>query len=621
MTFALPLPYEDELLCNNIGRYMELLAVDKPTNAIRALFGRLVFPSADLMCGLGELARQTYDSWGLSSKEIADLYTPLPYYASYATDHARAAAYQAIVGDGETKASLFLGHGKCRVVGPSKFRFCVQCAREDIANYGETYWRRSFQLPGVVVCPTHRLSLRESGAHTRPRSATEWHAGNVPITTLLEDDSTQNTLWNGNPHVLEVARRSIELLACDATKSVPTLSEHYLSLAHAAGLTRPSGIIDGEVLSREIRAMYGEDFLNATRLSVSAVQRLEWPKDMLVRTRASFQPLQHILLGYFLEHCATSVMESGQAQLTARQNFVCPNRYATHGAGHVIERVKVTQTTAGRVGNGYCSCGLKFSFQRCRVGTTEPEILKVIDYGKDWREAARAMRQIGTPFSTIAREMGVSINAATLMVTRKHAREVAVTETHILEWRREWGLLLESVAPLGHQAARELNVSLYERLNKYDATWFRACGRRHRRKPSPAQRRHMVDWVARDKVWSEALRTAAAKLYSSESRSRRVSVAAIIAEADVHEFTRRTIDRLPLCRAALAELAESIEHFTIHRLERAAQYFLDRGESPTTSRLLRRASIKTQMTPLIQATIDRVVDESGAWPLQMCQED
>ena len=62
MTVALPSPYEDELLYNNIGRYMELLAIDKPTNVIRALFGRLVNPSFDMLCALGELARQTHDS-------------------------------------------------------------------------------------------------------------------------------------------------------------------------------------------------------------------------------------------------------------------------------------------------------------------------------------------------------------------------------------------------------------------------------------------------------------------------------------------------------------------------------------------------------------------------------
>ncbi|MGM3412071.1 TnsD family Tn7-like transposition protein [Ralstonia holmesii] len=617
MPIALPLPYEDELLYSVIARYMELLAVDKPTNVVQALFGLLRFPSADLMCGLGELARQTYDSWGLSSKEIADLYTPLPYYASYATDRARKAAYQAIARDGHSRASQLLGQATTRVVGPVNFRFCAQCAREDIANHGEAYWRRSFQLPGVIACPKHRLSLLESSVPTRPRSSTEWHTANTLITASLEDDSKQNSLWNGNLHLLEVARRSIDLLAHDTTESFPAMGEHYLSLARAAGLTRPSGIVDVDVLSREMRAMYGEDFLNATGLSESPDQGLKWLKDMMSRKDASYQPLQHILLSHLLECFTTSTENAGQAKLTARQNFTCPNPYATHGVGHVIEKVKVTQTADGRIGRAYCSCGMKFSFRRCRAGTTEPEIVRVADYGKDWRESARAMKRKGVPPETIATEMGVSVHSVKAMVGRKHARDAILVEVHILEWRRQWNLLLETVAPLGHEAARNLNESLYLRLNRHDTAWFRESGRRCKRKPKARPRGPRVDWETRDKAWSEALRAAAANLYASASRPMRVSVAAIIEKANVFQFSLRRLKRLPMCRAALSELAESIEQFQILRLEREAQSMFDQGQSIVPWKLLRRVGMqKPQVTPLIQATIDRLVDGVGARSLQ-----
>lgn len=618
MTVALPLPYEDELLYNNIGRYMELLGIEKPTTVIKELFGRMVYPSADLLCGLGDLARQTHGSWGLSSKEISDCYTPLPYYASYATDQARAAAYGAAMGNGETKAAAFLGHAGSRVVRPLKLRFCGQCAREDIANHGEAYWRRSFQLPGVVVCPKHRVSLRESGAYTRPRSSTEWYAGNTLITALLEDDSTEEVLWNGNPHLLEVARRSIDLLAYGRVRSFSAMNVHYLSLARAAGLTRPSGLIDVNALSREMKAMYGEDFLNATGLSVSAEQELKWLKDMMARADASHQPLQHILLSHLLECCTVSMKKRGQEQLTERQNFTCPNPYAAHAAGHVIEFVKMTQTAEGRIGRAQCSCGLKFSFRRCRPGTTEPEIVKVSHYGNDWRKAAQMMKRNGMPYATIAREMGVPACSVKAMVADRHTRYVVFTKAHVLEWRREWELLLEGVAPLGHVAARKLNYCLYYRLNRHDAAWLRESGRRCRTEISAGPRRGTVDWAVRDKVWSEALRTAATNLYSSVSRSTRVSRTALISEARVPLlFGYQKLHHLPLCSAALAESEESIEKFMIFRLRLAARFFFDEAESITSGKLLRGASIrKDRVTPLIQTTADQLVDEIRARSLQ-----
>ena len=41
--------------------------------------------------------------------------------------------------------------------------YCPLCAREDFRIYGETYWRRLCQMPGVSYCPKHRVRLLESG--------------------------------------------------------------------------------------------------------------------------------------------------------------------------------------------------------------------------------------------------------------------------------------------------------------------------------------------------------------------------------------------------------------------------------------------------------------------------
>ncbi len=41
--------------------------------------------------------------------------------------------------------------------------YCPVCVTEDIRTYGETYWRRLPQMPGVSYCPRHRVRLHESG--------------------------------------------------------------------------------------------------------------------------------------------------------------------------------------------------------------------------------------------------------------------------------------------------------------------------------------------------------------------------------------------------------------------------------------------------------------------------
>ena len=41
-------------------------------------------------------------------------------------------------------------------------RFCHQCFEEDFQKYGEVYWHRTHQTPGICICLTHRTILQGS---------------------------------------------------------------------------------------------------------------------------------------------------------------------------------------------------------------------------------------------------------------------------------------------------------------------------------------------------------------------------------------------------------------------------------------------------------------------------
>jgi hypothetical protein len=42
------------------------------------------------------------------------------------------------------------------------FRFCPACLEEDTQKYGEAYWHRIHQTPGVLICPIHGVALQDS---------------------------------------------------------------------------------------------------------------------------------------------------------------------------------------------------------------------------------------------------------------------------------------------------------------------------------------------------------------------------------------------------------------------------------------------------------------------------
>ena len=41
-------------------------------------------------------------------------------------------------------------------------KFCPACFENDISRYGEAYWHRTHQIPGILVCLEHKTLLHES---------------------------------------------------------------------------------------------------------------------------------------------------------------------------------------------------------------------------------------------------------------------------------------------------------------------------------------------------------------------------------------------------------------------------------------------------------------------------
>ena len=88
-----------------------------------------------------------------NADRMIDELTLLPYYTGFQPEGVSRRARIAMK-SGQTDG-LFdrLGMAAFRVGRVTRLRFCPECLREMQARYGETYWRRDRQLPGVLLCP------------------------------------------------------------------------------------------------------------------------------------------------------------------------------------------------------------------------------------------------------------------------------------------------------------------------------------------------------------------------------------------------------------------------------------------------------------------------------------
>lgn len=216
-----------------------------------------------------------------------------------------------------------------------KLMFCQQCATEDVLNGRRPYWRRSHQLPGVFFCQKHGRLLC---------SLPDTDDGGTSSTAQCDDNAVQ---WTNNADVLEAMRESFDLLSTNGpSRTFPRTPAHWFAFAERLGFVTPGGYLDTEAIRDGITEMYGREYLTAIGATSSRAPIDWWAVRMMRRKDQRFHPLQHILLGHFLERQqeVTSLRAVGRLS-SSEQPATFPNLYARRGSLHLVARIRINGRT------------------------------------------------------------------------------------------------------------------------------------------------------------------------------------------------------------------------------------------------------------------------------------
>lgn len=187
-------------------------------------------------------------------------------------------------------AGVAWSHLACR-------RFCRQCLREDLQQYGESYWHRSHQLPGVYTCTTHSLPLLGTAmplgwcAPALARACPVDEAG-IEISPPLPK------------HLLDtVASYSKQALE---GKLSATLDEVRARVQEVddLGLKCSKGLIT-RCLMRQLENFYGNPYLGSVDVTWKNFgKNVEQCPTLIVRhgEAIAFTTFEHLLLQTFFEH-------------------------------------------------------------------------------------------------------------------------------------------------------------------------------------------------------------------------------------------------------------------------------------------------------------------------------
>ncbi len=605
MLSYLPKPYPDELFYSIIARYFAHIGGARGAG-VEELFGRRGSRAqVDLPSSLGYFAENAAALWGLTAEEIAERYTLFPYYTYFANETVKTRALEALVSDSGMGLHSRLGINRSRVRIPQFLRYCPECVSQDFELWSETYWRRTHQLPGVLVCIDHKRMLANSAVPYRPIGLWDF----IDATEATHNpDGSRLELSNGFLiNAWKIARRCEDFLlrkenrwSCDDRKS------QYREAAMNVGFRGERfhaycKILNQGKLEQSFVDFFGREFLNAIECDVYLGVDTNWLRETFRTRTRNHHPVQHALLQVFFEETPANGKLShpfGHAP------WKCPNPYCDQDTEKSIRSIWVRPDCDGRpVASACCPCGFRFSFRT--INGESPVIDKMVLYGPTWAKKAKDLIESGLSKRAASQALGVSQGTIDNFLEGRTKRgRNDVDQEIILGWRKEWHALLEQVPGRSRDKARTLNSKLYDRLRRHDSEWLFSESRRFVRATCNRSR---IDWEARDRSLVESLRSAAKELRESVPL-KRASREGIIKHAKLSRLTWKKKEWLPMCAAALRELEESVEDFRARRLRRAAVIAPERGLPLKSWALLKLTGLREKnLTPPLAKLVEELV--------------
>lgn len=389
--------YPEELLFSLFSRYQLELTSEIALTA-----------SLDLQTKLENLLSRLPSGHKYSVSQVINSHTLFPFYSPFTPTSRLKRSLKDLELSGVVRTGSSL---RTRTLkrGSRTLRYCAVCAREDRRHFGETYWHRLPQVPGVEVCPVHETYFVESEAWMSNGSfvTAEQAVGADPVSESARDSHFSQRL--------RIAQDATWLLQNPIPGYAPGgLKNRYLELCFRRGSCTYSGVLSSAFL-REISDFYTEVFPQQHGCALG--DKNSWPSKVVHETGGAQPTVCHLLLLQFLAVRAKEFFELPETrQPFGSGPWPCLNSASEHLGQKLITAVELSVTTQRHRrlprGTFRCACGFAYS----RVGPDRSEldqfhVDEYVSFGERWDNRVRELFSADEPISSIATSLDISERA------------------------------------------------------------------------------------------------------------------------------------------------------------------------------------------------------------------
>jgi len=612
-----PVPYPDELLYSACARFASRAGYASVKSVLDELFGAPTATAViDLPNRLGFLAAALPANSSLTADHLIDQHTLLPFFSAFQSASRVEQLRADLKGTHGPAGHMRSGLMASRNPMPGHLRFCPLCKQEDEDSFGETYWHRLHQLPGVVVCSPHRAFLENSGVSLRAGRrhlqfiSAEQVTRMIPVRHVDIEDHNHRAL-------LQIAQDAQWLLEhpSDGT-SLKALHIRYLRLLLKRGVATYTGSIRVKKLLNEFSSFYSPSLLELLNCELRGrdIEKDNWLLRLVRPPKHAQHPLYHLLLIQFLGYTVEEFFQLPEEFHPFGEGpWPCLNLAAAHYRRPVIMECQLGNRLRSGKAAGRFSCECGFAYVR-----TGPDSLledrfrigRIISFGQVWETKLELLcKDSSLSISEIGRGLGVDP-----LTVRRHAARLGLSllvsdkglkplncatqlkgkavsvawEGKRRGYRSKWVSAMKRGREITLKALRRKLPREYAWLRRNDSEWLKV------HKPHPRRRNQSttgVDWKRRDAEYAAAVRAAASRLKEALGRPVQVTRTAIGRALGAITLLRQKLHKMPLTAQVLAGVVESREQYAVRRVWWAADLCRKENVLPREWQLVMRANV------------------------------
>lgn len=568
-----PLPFPGELLFSLLTRF----AVDHGfflQSQISTIFNgnRRWTLSPELPHWVAEFCAALPDHHQIKDPRIAlQKHTIFPAVTYFLSQENRNHAANALLGPFPFQAYTLCGLSQIKPIhSPPGMAHCYACARQDIEEYGRSYWHREHQIPGVLACWRHGSPLvygcAHCGPHDRPPGLPQFpppHPCRQPGHRMRLDENVRlfdsDVLWT-------IAKAAAEMCDGDTGFEPKPWRESARDALILLGY-RERDRLSYEKIADGLTSMYGAGLNRWLLINENRpVDPFMWVRKLFDHRERSQHPLYYLLV--------MLLINPSPKELDSRLKL----------------------SPLDEIGQSH------FEW----IPTWARQLPTLLDQGLSLAEVSQQINAKKEDVGFFARRLRVIASRASDGENNKNAPTLEPS-VKALEHRKKILALRDQYPNQNRSAIARKAPSAFRWLLSNDKAWVDVIIPAAK---GPAEKADLEHLAVRDLRICESVEAAAQRLLSRPSLPR-VTITALRAEARLQNLPRKKPHLFPLTCAKLRERSETVLQYSMRRIQHEITYLRQRHSEISNAMVHARYQLPAAVRNQHPTIIKLLVEDAG----------